>query len=347
MIYLLCGACGFIGSNLVDYLISLPDTRQVIVYDILSYCGIIDNVKHHFKNEKFYFVKGDINDEKTLGKWVQYSDFIVNLAAWSHVDRSNIEGYKKEFVRTNTMGAYTVGCLAAKHNKPLIHFSTDEVYGSMEEGQSADENFPLNPTSAYSASKASADLLLLSLCKTDKAKIVIVRPTNAYGPRQFPEKLIPFFIYNITNKRRLPIYGDGKQERSWFYVKDCCKAVHFLTKNGQFGDVYNISHTPEQRITNIELAYALLSEMHGHKDLIGQKSDRIAHDRRYSVKTDKIASLGYKPDTPLSEGLKQTIRWYLDNKWWMQTITEGDEFKNWRKTYYADFDFSGRATKAF
>lgn len=340
MIYLVTGGAGFIGSNLVDHLLSLKDTKQVIVYDILSYCGIIDNVKHHFKDNRFHFVRGDICDAKSLSRWVEYVDFVFDLAASSHVDRSNIDSFKEEFVRTNTVGAYNVATLCTKHNKPLIHFSTDEVYGSMEEGQSADETFPLNPTSAYSAAKASADLLLLSLCKTDKAKIIITRCTNVFGPRQFPEKLIPFFIYNIINKRRLPIYGDGKQERSWYYVKDCCKAVHFLVKNGKYGEVYNLSHMPEQKITNIDLAYALLSEMHAPKTLIGQKSDRIAHDRRYSVKTDKIASLGYKPDTPLSDGLSSTIDWYLDNKWWLRLTTESEEFKDWMKRHYADFDFS-------
>lgn len=314
------GGAGFIGSEFVRSALSgkLEDLginpSEVIVYDALTYAGNIDNLSPVEKDERLEFIKGDICDSNLEKSIPKYCDLIVNFAAESHVDRS-IEG-PTMFVKTNILGTQNLLEVAKKHEvKKFIQISTDEVYGSIESG-SWDENFPLGPNSPYAASKACADLLCLSYNKTYGLPVLITRCSNNYGPYQNPEKLIPLFIKNLIEGSKLPLYGDGKNIREWIHVSDHVRAISFAYQYGENGQIYNIAGDNE--MTNIEITKIILGEFGADDSKILYVKDRLGHDLRYALDGKKIRSLGFKNNINFDDGIRDTIRWYKDNKEWIE-----------------------------
>jgi len=301
---LITGAAGFIGSNFVHFLFEKYQNPTITVLDKLTYAGRKENLEGVL--DKIEFVKGDIKNKNDVNKAIKDKDIVFNFAAESHVDRS-IEGPEK-FIRSNVEGTQVLLEEGRKKEiEKFVQISTDEVYGSIKEG-SFSEDSNLNPSNPYSASKASADLLCNSYFKTYNFPAVITRSTNNYGPRQFPEKLIPVLIKKAKNEEKLPIYGEGKNIRDWIYVKDNCKAIELVSKEGNLGEVYNIGAKEEYE--NIEVAKLILDLLNKSYDLIEFVEDRPGHDFRYSLNIEKIKSLGWKPTIRFEEGLKKTIDWY-------------------------------------
>ena len=315
---LVTGAAGFIGSNFVRRMLSGDyaghERTSVTVLDKLTYAGVRANLDPVAGSERYTFVEGDICDGDLLADLVPGHDAIVHFAAESHVDRS-ITG-ASDFVLTNVLG--TQKLLQAALNggvERFVHVSTDEVYGSIDEG-SWREDFPLGPNSPYSASKASSDLLARSYFRTFGLDVVITRCSNNYGPYQFPEKVIPLFVTNLLDGLQVPLYGDGLNIRDWLHVDDHCHGIQLVLDGGRAGEIYNIGGGTE--LTNKDLTYRLLDAMGAGQDMIRPVEDRKGHDRRYSVDIGKISSeLGYKPEVSFDDGLAATIDWYQNNEaWW-------------------------------
>jgi dTDP-glucose 4,6-dehydratase len=315
---LVTGAAGFIGSNFLKESSSslLNVTEQVLVLDDLTYAGDLRNLKGILSG-KLEFNKGNICDSKLVANLVGQVDLVVHFAAESHVDRSISD--PSDFVRTNVLGTQVL--LDAIRNNPkvrFVHVSTDEVYGSIEEG-SWDESYPLVPSSPYSASKASSDLLALSYARTYGLDIVLTRCCNNYGPNQFPEKIIPLFVTNLMDGKKVPLYGDGQNIREWIHVEDHCRAIWDVARKGRAGEVYNIGSGVE--LTNLELTNIILAEFGYGEEMIERVSDRLNHDRRYSLSSSKIESeLGWKPHYNFEEGIKSTIHWYRNNRSWWEPL---------------------------
>ena len=312
---LITGGAGFIGSNFVRRIVdgSLGGVNQVTVLDKLTYAGTMTNLEQ-LPAGSFRFVKGDICDKELLTTLIPGHDAIVNFAAESHVDRS-ITG-SRDFVLTNVLGTQTLLDEARKSGvKTFLQVSTDEVYGSIETG-SWKEDFPLLPNSPYSASKASADLIARSYFRTHKMDVRITRCSNNYGPHQFPEKVIPLFVTNLIEGKKVPLYGTGLNVRDWLHVDDHCRGIHAVLMNGRAGEIYNIGGGRE--LSNRELTSIILNAMNKDDSVIEYVEDRLGHDLRYSVDHSKISSeLGYKPQVSFEEGILTTIDWYQSNeKWW-------------------------------
>ena len=312
---LITGGAGFIGSNFVRRIVdgSLGGVNQITVLDKLTYAGTMTNLEQ-LPAGSFRFVKGDICDKELLTTLIPGHDAIVNFAAESHVDRS-ITG-SRDFVLTNVLGTQTLLDEARKSGvKTFLQVSTDEVYGSIETG-SWKEDFPLLPNSPYSASKASADLMARSYFRTHKMDVRITRCSNNYGPHQFPEKVIPFFVTNLIEGKKVPLYGTGLNVRDWLHVDDHCRGIHAVLMNGRAGEIYNIGGGRE--LSNRELTSIILNAMNKDESVIEYVEDRLGHDLRYSVDHSKISSeLGYKPQVSFEEGILTTIDWYQSNeKWW-------------------------------
>ena len=315
---LVTGGAGFIGSNFVRMALTdkLPDfnVEQLTVLDLLTYAGDEENLKPIGSDKRYKFVKGDIRDLELAKQLMQQADQVVHFAAESHVDRS-IEG-GSEFVSTNVMGTQVLLDAARSSNiKRFVHVSTDEVYGSISEG-SWPEDHPLLPNSPYSASKAGSDLLVRAYNRTHKLDTVITRCSNNYGQYQFPEKVMPLFITNIIEGKKVPLYGNGLNVRDWLHVDDHCRGIALALTKGKSGEVYNIGGGTE--LTNIELTHKILNAMGAGEELIQPVEDRKGHDLRYSVDISKInKELGYSPQVNFEEGLAQTINWYKNNEaWW-------------------------------
>jgi dTDP-glucose 4,6-dehydratase len=315
---LVTGGAGFIGSNFVRMALTdkFPDfnVEQVTVLDLLTYAGDEENLKPVSSDKRYKFVKGDIRDLELAKKLMQEADQVVHFAAESHVDRS-IEG-GSEFVSTNVMGTQVLLDAARSTNiKRFVHVSTDEVYGSISEG-SWPENHPLLPNSPYSASKAGSDLLVRAYNRTHKLDTVITRCSNNYGQYQFPEKVMPLFITNIIEGKKVPLYGNGLNIRDWLHVDDHCRGIALALTKGRAGEVYNIGGGTE--LTNVELTHKILEAMGVGEEFIQPVEDRKGHDLRYSVDISKInKELGYSPQVNFEEGLLQTINWYKNNEtWW-------------------------------
>ena len=315
---LVTGGAGFIGSNFVRMALTdkFPDfnVEQLTVLDLLTYAGDEENLKPIGSNKRYKFVKGDIRDLELAKQLMQQADQVVHFAAESHVDRS-IEG-GSEFVSTNVMGTQVLLDAARSSNiKRFVHVSTDEVYGSISEG-SWPEDHPLLPNSPYSASKAGSDLLVRAYNRTHKLDTVITRCSNNYGQYQFPEKVMPLFITNIIEGKKVPLYGNGLNVRDWLHVDDHCRGIALALTKGKSGEVYNIGGGTE--LTNIELTHKILNAMGAGEELIQPVEDRKGHDLRYSVDISKISKeLGYSPQVNFEEGLVQTINWYKNNEaWW-------------------------------
>jgi dTDP-glucose 4,6-dehydratase len=315
---LVTGGAGFIGSNFVRMALTdkFPDfnVEQLTVLDLLTYAGDEENLKPVASDKRYKFIKGDIRDLELAKKLMQDADQVVHFAAESHVDRS-IEG-GSEFVSTNVMGTQVLLDAAKSTNiKRFVHVSTDEVYGSISEG-SWPEDHPLLPNSPYSASKAGSDLLVRAYNRTHKLDTVITRCSNNYGQYQFPEKVMPLFITNIIEGKKVPLYGNGLNVRDWLHVDDHCRGIALALTKGRAGEVYNIGGGTE--LTNVELTHKILKAMGVGEEFIQPVEDRKGHDLRYSVDISKInKELGYSPQVNFEEGLEQTINWYKNNDaWW-------------------------------
>jgi dTDP-glucose 4,6-dehydratase len=315
---LVTGGAGFIGSNFVRMALTdkFPNFNvdELVVLDLLTYAGDEENLAPIATDKRHKFVKGDIRDLELAKKLMSQSDYVVHFAAESHVDRS-IEG-GSEFVSTNVMGTQVLLDAARNSNiKRFLHVSTDEVYGSISEG-SWPEDHPLLPNSPYSASKAGSDLLVRAYNRTHKLDTVITRCSNNYGQYQFPEKVMPLFITNIIEGKKVPLYGNGLNVRDWLHVDDHCRGIALALNKGKSGEVYNIGGGTE--LTNVELTHKILDAMGVGKEFIQPVEDRKGHDLRYSVDITKInTQLGYSPQVNFEEGLAQTINWYKNNEaWW-------------------------------
>lgn len=312
---LVTGGAGFIGSNFVRKCFdgSLPEISSVTVLDKLTYAGNLENLKNVF--DKIEFVKGDICDAELFSKLTSTCDSVVNFAAESHVDRS-IES-AGDFVDTNIKGVQIMLDVLRqeKASKRFLQISTDEVYGSINNG-SWDENSPMLPNSPYAATKASAELLVRSYYRTYNMNLVVTRCSNNYGPHHYPEKLIPLFITNLIENKKVPLYGNGKNIRDWLHVDDHCDAIYAVLTNGIAGEIYNIGGGRE--LSNNEITSIILNSMNKSDEFIEYVEDRQGHDFRYSVNWTKIANdLNYEPKVNFEDGIRETIDWYLNNlDWW-------------------------------
>ena len=315
---LVTGGAGFIGSNYVRMLVNgeLKGISKIIVLDKLTYSGNKQNLID-LDSSSFEFIQGDICDTDLVSKLSKQVDAIVNFAAESHVDRS-IDS-SREFFQTNVLGAHTLLESARKSNVEIfLQISTDEVYGSITEG-SWDENFPLKPNSPYAASKASADLISQAYHRTYGMDVRITRCSNNYGPYQYPEKVIPLFITNLIQDKKVPLYGQGLNVRDWLHVTDHCRGIHLVLTKGKPGDVFNIGGGRE--LSNLELTRVILKEMGASEERIEEVADRLGHDFRYSLNIEKITKqLGYKPEVSFEEGISKTIQWYKSNQTWWRNL---------------------------
>ncbi|GAA0660058.1 dTDP-glucose 4,6-dehydratase [Streptomyces thermospinosisporus] len=314
---LVTGAAGFIGSRYVAALLAAdtPDAPRITVLDKLTYAGTLDNLQ--LDHPRLEFVQGDIRDAELVDKLVGEADQVVHFAAESHVDRSILTA--SDFVLTNVVGTQVLLDAALRHGlSTFVHVSTDEVYGSIESG-SATEEYPLNPSSPYSASKASSDLLALAYHRTHGLDVRVTRCSNNYGPHQFPEKVIPLFVTNLLDGKKVPLYGEGLNVRDWLYVDDHCAGVELVRTKGRPGEVYNIGGGTE--LTNKELTGLLLEACGAGWDRVEYVEDRKGHDLRYSVDWTKARDeLGYRPRHDFTTGLAETVAWYRDNRAWWEPL---------------------------
>jgi dTDP-glucose 4,6-dehydratase len=316
---LVTGGAGFIGSNYIRMLVNgeLKGISKIIVLDKLTYSGNKQNLID-LDSSSYEFIQGDICDTDLISKLSKQVDAIVNFAAESHVDRS-IDS-SREFIQTNVFGAHTLLESARKSNlSTFLQVSTDEVYGSISEG-SWDEDFPLQPNSPYAASKASADLISQAYHRTYGMDVRITRCSNNYGPYQYPEKVIPLFITNLIEGKKVPLYGQGLNIRDWLHVTDHCRGIHLVLTKGKSGDVFNIGGGRE--LSNIELTRIILQAIGVSEESIERVADRLGHDFRYSLSIEKITKqLGYKPVVDFESGISQTIKWYKSNQeWWKPLV---------------------------
>lgn len=330
---LVTGGAGFIGSNFIHYMTKHHPDYRIINVDKLTYAGNLENLRDIETNPNYSFVKADICDAAVIDSiFSSYTvDYIINFAAESHVDRSIDE--PSIFLKTNVLGTQVLLDAARKHGvKKFIQISTDEVYGSLGPTGYFTEDTPLSPNSPYSASKASADMLVMAYYHTFGLPVNITRCSNNYGPYQFPEKLIPLFVTNALADKELPLYGDGKNVRDWIYVEDHCSAVDLVLHKGVEGEVYNIGGGSEK--TNIEITELILGYLGKPHTLIKYVKDRLGHDRRYAIDCSKIKrELGWKPGYSFEEGIKKTIQWYIDNQRWWEKIKSGEYMEYYERMY--------------
>jgi dTDP-glucose 4,6-dehydratase len=313
---LVTGAAGFIGSTYVRTLLAsdATDAPRITVLDKLTYAGTLDNLE--IGHPRLEFVQGDICDAELVDKLMAEADQVVHFAAESHVDRS-ING-AADFVRTNVVGTQVLLDAALRYRTPFVHISTDEVYGSIESG-SWPETHPLAPNSPYSASKASSDLLALAYHRTHGLDVRVTRCSNNYGPHQFPEKVIPLFVSNLLDGKKVPLYGEGLNVRDWLHVEDHCQGIELVRTKGRAGEVYNIGGGTE--LSNKELTGLLLEACGADWDRVERVEDRKGHDLRYSVDWSKIHDeLGYTPKHDFTTGLADTVAWYRDNRAWWEPL---------------------------
>lgn len=307
---LVTGGAGFIGSCFIRHILNKYTDYKVINLDALTYAGNIKNLSDIEKNSNYTFVHGNICDKNLVRELVSKVDWVINFAAESHVDRSISS--PEIFVQTNVLGTQNLlhAALESKIEK-YLQISTDEVYGELEESGYFVETTPLAPNSPYSASKASADLLVRAYFETYGLPVLITRCSNNYGPYQYPEKLIPFFISKLAKGEKVPVYGDGLNVRDWLYVYDHCEAIDAVLHKGKVGEIYNIGGHNEK--TNLEITKIILNAMGKDETSIEYVEDRLGHDRRYAIDNTKIQTqLGWKPSVTFEEGIKKTIKWYLE-----------------------------------
>ncbi|OPX89001.1 dTDP-glucose 4,6-dehydratase [Pelotomaculum sp. PtaB.Bin117] len=332
MILLVTGGAGFIGSNFIKHILKETGWR-VVNLDKLTYAGNLENLADVEDNSRYSFVRGDITDSELLKDLFKHYDFnmVINFAAESHVDRS-IEN-SAPFINTNILGTQMLLDTACKHGvKKFLQVSTDEVYGSLDDGGFFTEGTPLAPNSPYSASKASADLLCRAYFKTHGLQVVITRCSNNFGPYQFPEKLIPLVVTNALEGRPIPVYGDGMNVRDWIYVLDHCEALRLVLDKGRAGEIYNIGGGA--RVTNLSLVKMILDILGKPETLITFVGDRPGHDRRYAVDPAKIMDeLGWRRGYDFKEAMHKTVAWYLENEGWWRRIKSGEYLDYYNRWY--------------
>ena len=346
--YLVTGAAGFIGANYIKYILAKHNDIKVVILDALTYAGNLGTIANDIDDERCFFVKGDICDRVLADElFAKYKfDYVVNFAAESHVDRS-IEN-PQLFLMTNILGTQNLldaarrawvtgkdesGYPTWRKGVRYHQVSTDEVYGSLGAEGYFTEQTPLCPHSPYSASKTSADMVVMAYHDTYKMPVTITRCSNNYGPYHFPEKLIPLMIINALNDKPLPVYGEGLNVRDWLYVEDHCRAIDLIIHKGRVGEVYNVGGHNEMR--NIDIVKIICEQLGKQPEsLITHVADRKRHDRRYAIDPTKIHDeLGWEPETMFADGIKKTIQWYLDNKDWWEDIVSG-EYQNYYKKMY-------------
>ena len=315
------GGAGFIGSNYAHHVLAGSDD-SVTVFDALTYAGNLENLADLEGDPRYAFVKGDICDRTAVREAMEGHDVVVHFAAGSHVDRSLLD--PDVFVRTNCDGTNVVCDIASQLGvERFLHISTDEVYGSIEEG-SFTETDALHPRSPYSAAKAGSDMIAIAYHETYGLPLVLTRSSNQFGPYQFPEKLIPYFVTTLLDGGRVPLYGDGLNVRDWLYVTDNCRGVDLVLRQGVVGEIYNIGAANER--TNREITDVILAALGKDESSVDYVEDRLGHDRRYSIATDKVRALGWKPELGFADAIDATISWFVDNEAWWRPLT--DRVKN-------------------
>lgn len=336
---LVTGGAGFIGSNFIRNVLAARKHYQVINYDKLTYAGNLANLNEVAEDPRYTFLRGDICDAAAVETAMRGCDAVVHFAAESHVDRSIYE--PAPAIDTNVKGTFTLlEAARALRIGRFLQISTDEVYGDLPPGAFAEEDSPLRPSSPYSASKAGADLLVLSYVRTYGLPALITRSSNNYGPYQFPEKFLPLMITNALERKPLPIYGDGKQERDWLHVEDNCRGILCVLEKGRAGEVYNIGGSEIEE--NVKVARRLLRLMERPESLLQYVKDRPGHDRRYALSCHKMADeLGWQPAISLETGLRQTIEWYRDQSAWLAGV-RGGEYRSYYAKYYENRNSSLR-----
>jgi dTDP-glucose 4,6-dehydratase len=331
---LVTGGAGFIGSNFIHLLLKNHPTVKTVNLDKLTYAGNPDNLRDIGCDPRYEFIQGDIRDKELVSGIFGHVQGVVHFAAETHVDRSILDA--GEFVLTDVFGTFIL--LEALRRSPqiefFVHVSTDEVYGSRDEGFFK-ETDSLNPSSPYAASKAGADRLAYAYHVTYGLPVIIVRPSNNYGPYQYPEKFIPLFITNAMEGKKLPLYGKGTNVRDWLYVEDNCRALDLVARRGTIGDAYNIGANDEWM--NVDVARQIVKLLGKKRDLIKLVPDRLGHDRRYALNCRKLRALGWKPRVAFEEGLEKTVTWYVENEgWWRKIKEKSAEFKSFYDEYYKD-----------
>ena len=333
---LVTGGAGFIGSNFVHYALETHPEWQVTTLDKLTYAGRLENLQDLETHPRHRFVRGDVAAPDVVAPLVRDAQIVVHFAAETHVDRSLMSA--GDFVRTDVLGTFVMldAARAARRLECFVQVSTDEVYGSVDEGASG-ETDELQPRNPYAASKAGADRLAYSYWATYQVPVVITRASNTYGRRQYPEKIIPLFVTNAIDLRPLPLYGDGLNIRDWLHVDDHCRAIDLLIERGQAGEAYNVGGGNE--LTNLDLTQRILDHLDRPQSLIRLVADRPGHDRRYRLETAKLRALGWVPRTDFRTGLAATVDWYVRNEWWWRPIKESsDQYRS-----YADRQYGGDA----
>ena len=328
---LVTGGAGFIGSNFVRYMVEKYSDYHIINLDALTYCGNLENLKDIEDKDNYTFVKGDIRDKAIVNELVEKSDYVINFAAESHVDRSIAD--PEIFIKSNVLGTQVLLNAAKEHGvEKYIQISTDEVYGTLGKTGYFTEDTPLKPNSPYSASKAGGDLIARAYHETFGLPVNITRCSNNYGPYQFPEKLIPLMISNALEDKKLPVYGDGKNVRDWLHVHDHCSAIDLVLHEAKPGEVYNIGGNNEKQ--NIEIVKLILGELGKDESLIEFVTDRLGHDRRYAIDSTKIQEeLSWSPEYTFEVGIRKTIQWYLDNQDWMSQVKSGQYQQYYERMY--------------
>ncbi|MDA8216556.1 MAG: dTDP-glucose 4,6-dehydratase [Dehalococcoidales bacterium] len=327
---LVTGGAGFIGSCFVREMLAKHPDYRVVVLDKLTYAGNLDNLLPVAENPRYRFVQGDICDAAVVEPLVAEADAVVNFAAETHVDRSLLD--PGSFINTDVFGVYVLLEAVRRQNGRVrfLQVSTDEVYGSVEQGSSREDD-PLRPRSPYSASKVGGEMMVQAYYETYHLPVLVTRGSNTFGPYQYPEKVIPVFVTNALEDKPLPLYGDGLNVRDWLYVVDHCSAVDLVLHEGHPGQAYNVGGGNER--TNLEVTETILRLLDKPRSLITFVTDRPGHDRRYSLDCAKIAALGWRPQHQFADAMRQTVIWYVENEWWWRKLRTADYGEYYRRNY--------------
>lgn len=327
---LVTGGLGFMGSAFIRLILKNKKIK-VVNLDKVTYAANFKNLKEVAKNKRYQFIKGDIADKKIVKRAAKGCQVIINYAAETHVDRSILD--PDAFIKTDVLGTYNLLEVARDLQiKKFIQISTDEVYGDISKGYSR-ENDTIHPSSPYSASKAGGDMLVLAYHRTYGVPTVLTRASNNYGPYQYPEKIVPLFITNLLENKKVPVYGQGNQVRDWLYVEDHARAIKLLLRRGKVGQIYNIGSDRKRDISNLQLTKEILRQTGKNNKSIKYVKDRPGHDIRYALNCDKLKRLGWKPRMKFKDGLAATVNWYKDNRWWWKKIKTGEYLKYYRQQY--------------
>ncbi len=332
MTILVTGGCGFIGSNFIRFMLTSRAECGVVNLDALTYAGNQANLQEFKGDVRYRFVHGRIEDAAAAKDVMSGVEAVVHFAAESHVDRSIDDA--APFISTNVLGTQVMLDAARRAGvKRFVHVSTDEVYGTLGREGKFTESTPFRPRSPYSASKAAGDMLAQVCWETHKLPVIVVRPSNNYGPYQFPEKLIPLMVTNLVEGRKIPVYGRGENVRDWLHVDDCCRAIALVLEQGKPGEAYNIGGESERH--NIDVVRLVVGQMGLGEDAIDYVSDRPGHDFRYALDNTKISrELGWRPAIRFEDGLRRTVQWYLDNRAWLAALSSRSEHRDWLNRNY-------------